>query len=291
MLRGTLALGATAAGGRLLAACGEDAPTTEAGGAARVDRSLLAAFPRDVPHVAAGVPTRLPYLIADEEGVPLTSIAGPLTFTVTRDEEPVGDPLEVAPRSDGVPRAYLPFEFTFPETGLYEVRATLGASTLASALQVYGRDEVGPPLVGEALPPVTSPTTARSLGVDPLCTRVPACPFHDTDLAEVVGSGTPVVLLVSSPAYCQTGVCGPILDLLVEESANHPGVRFLHSEVYKNPKEVRDLAQASLAPVPDAYLLRFEPALFVADGAGTVVARADVVVDRSEMRELLSLVG
>jgi hypothetical protein len=284
-------LGTSVLGGLALGSCGGDAgDTTEAGDAATPDNALLAAFPQSVPHVAVGVPARLPYLISDREGVPLTTIDGPVRFSVTKDGEPVGEPVEVAPRAEGVPKAYLPFQFTFPEAAVYEVRADFGGATLDSSLQVYAADEVGPPLVGEPLPPVDTPTTTRTLQVDPVCTRVPACPYHEVNLQDVVGRGAPVVLLVSTPAYCQTGVCGPILDTMMALAPDHPGVTFIHSEVYKNPKEVRDLADAALAPVPDVYQLRFEPTVFVADGAGTVLARADVVIDRSEMQELLALV-
>jgi hypothetical protein len=291
VLRGGVLLGTSVLGGLAVGACGADnGGTTDAGDAATPDNALLAAFPQSVPHVAVGVPARLPYLISDGEGVPLATIDGPVRFTVTKDGEPVGDPVEVAPRTEGVPRAYLPLGFTFPEPAIYEVRAEYGGATLDSSLQVYPATDVGPPLVGEALPPVDTPTTTRTLQVDPICTRVPACPYHEANLQDVVGRGAPVVLLVSTPAYCQTGVCGPILDTMMALAPDHPGVTFIHSEVYKNPKEVRDLADATLAPVPDAYQLRFEPTMFVADAAGTILARADIVIDTSEMKELLALV-
>jgi len=251
--------------------------------------ALIAAFPQGVPHAASGVPTRLPYLLADQEGVPLSRIDGPVTFTVENDGTPVGQPVPVAPRSDGVPRAYLPFTFTFPQVGVYDVFAEYGGARLDSSIQIYEAAQIGPPVVGEPLPTAETPTTARTLAIDPVCSRVPPCPFHEVNLADAIGQGTPIVLLVATPAYCQTAVCGPIVDTLVEQASGRTDITVIHSEVYKNPKEVRDLQKATLAPVPDAYDLRFEPALFVTDAAGTVVARADITVDRTEMTELLAL--
>ncbi len=288
VLRGGAALGAAAVGGLVLGACGDD-PDTRVATAHTADHALLAAFPQGVPHAAVAVPTRLPYLISDPDGVPLQRIDGPVTFTVEQDGRRIGSPVSVAPHGDGVPRAYLPFTFEFPATGVYDVYAEYDGERLDSSIQIYDADQIGPPVVGEPLPPVDSPTTARSLDVDPLCSRVAPCPFHELNLQDVVGKGKPVVLLVATPAYCQTAVCGPVLDLLIEAVGTRTDLAVLHNEVYKDPKAVRDLSDAALAPVPQAYDLRFEPVLFVTDATGKVVARGDVTVDRAEMAQMLAL--
>ena len=289
VLRGGLGLGAATLGGVLLGACGDEAADTRVATAHTPDNALIAAFPQGVPHAASGVPTRLPYLVSDAEGVPLQKIDGPVTFTVKRDGTPVGEAVRVTPRADGVPRAYLPFTFEFPEPGLNAVSVESPGPPLTSTSQINDAPKFARPVVGEPLPPVDSPVTDRTLGVDPLCSRVPTCPFHDVNLKDAVGAGKPVVLLVATPAYCQTAVCGPILDTLVDLTAGRTDITVLHSEVYKDPKAVRDLNDATLAPVPEAYDLRFEPVLFVTDAAGKVVARGDVIVDRGEMTEMLAL--
>ena len=289
VLRGGLGLGAVALGGSWLAACGGDsADGTRVADGQVPENALIAAFPQGVPHVPTGVPTRLPYLLADKEGVPLSRIDGPVTFTVEQDGRAVGQPVQVAPRSDGVPRAYLPLTFTFPQAGFYDVFAAYGGAKLDSTIQVYGADQIGPPVVGEQLPPAATATMAKPL-VDPVCSRVPPCPFHEVDLVDAIGKGKPIVLMVATPAYCQTAVCGPILDTLVDQASGRTDITVIHSEVYRNPKDVRDIQDANLAPVPDTYDLRFEPAMFVTNAAGTIVARADITVDRTEMTELLAL--
>jgi hypothetical protein len=105
----------------------------------------------------------------------------------------------------------------------------------------------------------------------------------------VLGTGRPMAVLLASPAYCRTSVCGPILDLLVEQADGLDGVTVIHSEVYQNPKAVLDLSDANLAPLPTDYSMTFEPSLFITDATDTIVARADIVVDRREMGELLAL--
>ena len=289
--RGLLRAGVLAGGGALslgLLGCSGTESRVVTQGRDAPEHALLAAFPQSVPHVAVGVPTRLPYLVSDREGVPLSAMAGPVTFTVSQDGRPVGADVVVQPHSDGVPRAYLPLGFTFSELGLYDIAATYGGERLDSQLQVYSLDDVTPPVVGEPLPPLDTPTPDDSLGVDPMCSRVPTCPFHKVNLRQAVGSGKRIVLLVASPAYCQTTICGPVLDNLVDLAANRDDLVVIHCEVYKNPKAVRDLSTANLAPVPDSYDLAFEPVMFVTDTAGAITARADVIVDRQEMAQLIA---
>jgi hypothetical protein len=289
VLQAGVRLGALGLGGAAVAACGAGGgDTTEATGA-NPSNALIAAFPRSVPYLAAGVAARLPFLIADREGVPLATIAGPVTFRVTAGDATIGEPIEVTPHDDGVPKAYLPVPVTFPAPGIYDLSAEYEGGELNSSVQVYEPERVSIPSVGQALPAADTPTVERPLEIDPVCSRSTLCPFHAANLRDLMDSGRPKVVLVATPAFCQTAVCGPIVDLLVEQAADRPDLDVVHAEVYKNPKAVRDLADAALAPLPQEYRLPFEPTMFVTDAAGTIVARADVTVDRVEMRELLAL--
>lgn len=248
--------------------------------------ALLAAFPQSEPHIAAGVPTRLPFLVGDAEGVPLSALTGEVPFRVSFNGQTVLDS-QVAPRSEGVDRAYLPLMLTFPEPGIYDVEATYEGAALDAQVQAYPVAEVKPPVIGQPLPPLRTPTTEFTLDVDPLCSRSPACPFHEVSLDDALGKGLPVVLLIASPAYCQSAVCGPILDNLMAVTEGRTDLTVLHCEVYRDPKKVSDLADAQGSPVTASYDLTFEPVLYVTDTSGIIANRADVIVDRSEMTEML----
>lgn len=287
LLRG--GFGAVALGG--LAACSTETDLVSEGVSAGPETTLSALFPRDVAYTPAETPFRLTYTLTDAEGIPFREISGPLTFAVFFDGEPVGEPVRVEPHGEGVPRPYLPLPFEFPRPGIYDVETEYEGARLNSQVQVFPPDEVIQPLVGELLPPVPTPTTTQSFEVNPICTLNPQCPFHEHDLRDVVGQGSPVAVLLASPAYCSTTVCGPILDLLVDEAGGREGLLTMHSEVYRNPKGVRDLSEAQLAPLPADYDMTFEPCLFVADADGRIVARGDIVVDRDEMAEMLDLVS
>jgi hypothetical protein len=281
-------LGVAALGSATLGACGSG-DTVADGINAGPSRSLTPLFPRDVKHVGSAVPTRLPYTLVDNEGVPVERLEGDWTFRVSFDGEEVGAPVTSGPRSEGLLRPYVPLVFTFPRPGLYDIDVEAGGERLNSQLQVYPADEIRQPQVGDTLPPADTPTVDESYDVDPICTSVPRCPFHEQNLADALGGDKPVVLLLASPAYCRTMTCGPVLELLMEEAGDRDDLVIIHAEVYKNPKEVRDLADAALAPLPKEYAMPFEPSLFVTDAAHTIVARADIVVDRSELTELLEL--
>lgn len=290
VLRGGVAgFGAVALGG-LVAACSDSSPTVAEGVDAGADQNLEPLFPRDVRFLATERTSRLPYTLVDAEGVPFASIEDTARFTVRFDGEQVGEPIEVEPHDDGVPRPYLPLYTTFPRAGVYDIEAEHAGTRMTSQVQVYPVDEVDQPLVGSELPAAQTATPDRTFDVDPICTLAPQCPLHDVNLADVVGTGVPIVVLLATPAYCQTSACGPILDLLVEQAAGLPDdVVVIHSEVYQDPKQVEDLNQATLAPLPMTYDMLWEPSLFVADSAGMLVARGDIVVDRVEMAEMLAL--
>ncbi|MEX0768438.1 MAG: hypothetical protein WD029_08205 [Microthrixaceae bacterium] len=279
------------AGAALSSSCSSGATdTTSEGINPGPKETLTALFPRDIAYLASGVPSRLVYTLTDAEGVPAFELPGPMTFSVERDGVALGSPIKVAPRSDGVPRPYLPLYFTFPAPGLYDIFATRGSTRLNSQVIVSPATEVQSPQVNSPLPPANTPTTTASYDVDPICTQVPQCPFHEFDLPTALGTGRPIVVLLATPAYCQTAACGPILDLLVEESAALPeNVIVIHSEVYQNPKTVRELSDAELAPLPLAYKLGFEPSLFVTNSANVIQVRGDIAVDRGEMAEMLAL--
>jgi hypothetical protein len=92
-----------------------------------------------------------------------------------------------------------------------------------------------------------------------------------------------VAYLIGTPAYCQTAICGPVLDLLLTEHANRPDFTMVHAEVYT------DSTIETVAPAVTAYHMSFEPALFIADAKGTLVARLDSIYDAQELKAALDL--
>jgi len=275
----------------LAAACGDDGG---GGGSAGGDRTtttaagqafqLIEVFPRSPSYVAAGAAQRLPYLIAPGVEAPLDHIDGPVTFTVKRKGQQVGDPVVVEPSGGGeLPRSYLPFRFTFPEPDIYDISAEYKGDTMTTALQAGPASLVKLPQVGGTLPPVDTPTVEDPRGVDPICTAEQQCPFHTVNLADSLRAGRPVLVLVSTPRFCVSAVCGPVLDVLTGAAKGRSDIDVIHVEPYANPMAVDSISEATPSPLVTAYGMEFEPALFAANRSGVLVDRLDAIYDRKEL--------
>jgi len=280
----------------LLAACSRNSSdddsstprlTLEPDGDGRV---LIANFAYGDNYLITGAPQRMPFLIG-VGGAPTTDAPAELTMQLSLDGQDVGDPIVVPAHTDGVPLPYFPLNATFEEAGLWTVTTELDGAPATQTMQVSEPDAVALVQPGQAMRPAETPTDEDHRGVEPICTASPECPLHSQTLAAALDVGTPVAFLVGTPAYCRTGLCGPVLDLLVEEAPSRPDMQFVHAEVYADAAATGDVSTAQLAPIIDTYDLTFEPSLFVADATGTVRARLDNVYDRIELRQALASVS
>jgi hypothetical protein len=272
------------------AACGTSDGGSSGSGASNDRYDLIAAFPTNEPYVAAGMMQRLPFLIGLSGDAPLDRIAGSVPFRVTTvDGADVTDTTQnVAPHGKDLPRAYLPYEVQLDEPGDYYAHATYRGDNIQAAFSVVAAQQVHIPQVGATVPSVATPTIANARGVDPICTREPACPFHTVDLATALTTPKPTVLLIGTPLYCQTNICGPVLELLIDAAKDRDDLQVIHAEVYANPTKVPSVTQATHAPVIDAFGLPFEPCLFALRPGGIVSRRLDLIWDRSELDSALA---
>ena len=270
-------LGLTA-GGVALAACG--------GGSTDQEFATEKWF-SDQTILADGSPQRTIWSFRDDEGN-LADQAPPTAEYVVLG--PDGDQIASGTterHDDGVALPYYPVMIAFSEPGIHEFRFTtddhgrhvgFASPGLAADSTLFWP--------GDAFPSVPTPTTDDDQGVADICTRTENCPFHDVSLDAALRSGRPTVLLVSTPAFCGTvWMCGPVLELLIEEVAASPlDANIIHAEVYVDPQP-DDLGE--LLPVVVASGAGYEPFAFAFDGDGRVVGRLDHTFDRSELRALL----
>lgn len=298
LLRGAAALGLVgAAGGLGLAACGGDDDAAGGDGDASTaseptesDR-VLVLMTNAAATQAAGEEGRLPLGVGDSTGALLLDAPDSLSITVEDQEgTEVQAATEVPRRDAGLERAYYPLAFTAPAAGFYVARAELDGQPLEAAFEVSATDAVVIPRPGQPLPATPTPTTADAGGVDPICTADPQCPLHEVDLEEVLGTA-PVAVLVSTPAFCATAICGPVLDLFEAAAEAHPDITFIHVEPYASGTLVEEEGPSAdnLSPAVEAWSLPFEPCLFLVDAEGTVVERLDVIYDADELDAALAL--
>lgn len=274
------------AGAVIVAACGSDAPSsspasTAAATAGAADSMALVRFFAE-PSVTVGTGRRLVFGLADADGT--LRPEGPSQVSASL-LDPTGAEISTTTgvrRDVNLPRAYYEFRVDVPQEGAHTLRVSDGAATAEASFTVVSQGSLPFPGPGDPLPPFDTPTVGAPGGVDPVCTREPACPFHDITLSEALAAGKPVVYLVGTPAFCQTGICGPVLDVMIGVVDDYPDLQFIHAEVYT------DNTATQAAPAVAAAGLSFEPVIFLTDASGTVVERLDVIVDESELREQLA---
>lgn len=177
---------------------------------------------------------------------------------------------------------YYGFRVPIESPGVYYL-VVEGGPEGGAAFQVMEPGTVAVPGPGSPMPPFDTPTVDDQRGVDPLCTRDPEpCPFHDVTLTEALLAGKPVVYLVGTPAFCQTGTCAPALESMIDVQDRFGDTfTWVHAEVYTD-----DTATTPTDAVGAANLT-FEPALFVIGADGNVIERIDAVWDETELVEVL----
>jgi hypothetical protein len=127
------------------------------------------------------------------------------------------------------------------------------------------------PKVGEKAPLIHTPTPSDVGGdLSKITTRVPPDTQNRVDYAEALGR-EPIFLLFATPQFCQSRVCGPVVD--VAEQVKHAyGDRaaFIHMEIYKENDPSK-----GVRPQVRAFHLPSEPWLFAIDGHGVIRAEIE----------------
>jgi hypothetical protein len=146
-------------------------------------------------------------------------------------------------------------------------------------VRVGGRRDV--PGVGDRAVRVHTPTVESVGGdIDQIETRVPPDSMHEVDLADALDRGRPVALLFSSPALCESRVCGPVTDVAEQvKSELEDDVDFIHVEFYEDNELEKGPRQAARA-----WGLLEEPFLFTIDRDGIVAARIQGAFSADELR-------
>lgn len=139
----------------------------------------------------------------------------------------------------------------------------------------------GVPNVGDRPPRIHTPTAADVGGdLAQITTRVPPDTQNRVDFANVVGK-EPVVLLFATPQFCESRVCGPVVDVAEQAKDEHGGdVNFIHMEIFNDNDPSRDVR-----PQVRAFSLPSEPWLFAIDSDGVIRKRIEGAFGGRAMNE------
>jgi hypothetical protein len=123
----------------------------------------------------------------------------------------------------------------------------------------------GIPRPGDRAPKMHTPTAAEAGGdLSQITTRIPPDTQNRVDYADALGR-EPIVLLFATPQFCQSRVCGPVVDV-AEQAKEEYGdeAAFIHMEIYKDNKPPATRSQVK------AFHLPTEPWLFAIDRRGRI---------------------
>ena len=192
------------------------------------------------------------------------------------------------------PRGVFTAELNFDQPGEWGIGAVVtdadGVERKTSA-RIRVKGESATPALGTIAPLSVSKTLADVNGFEQITTDFePDADFYGMTIAEALDTGKPLLVVFSTPAYCQTATCGPQLGVIKELKAEYAGrMNFIHIEVYDNPHEIEgDLSRAVISPTAEEWGLPSEPWTFIVDGDGVIRAKFEAFTTRDELGAALA---
>lgn len=160
-----------------------------------------------------------------------------------------------------------------PERGQWRLAALIkegdeiGAVTQLPSVAAGEFNEV--PRVGQRAPLIHTPTPQDVEGhLSKISSQIPPDSQNEVDYAEALGK-EPILLLFTTPKFCQSRVCSPVVDVAEQAQAKFGGrARFIHMEIY----DYTDPNHLTVQPQVRAFHLPEEPWLFAIDREGVVRA-------------------
>jgi hypothetical protein len=157
----------------------------------------------------------------------------------------------------------------FPSDGEWRIAALVRqggelTATLLPSAEVGAIARV--PRVGQEAPHIHTPTAADVGGdLSKITTRIPPDTQNRVDYADVLGK-EPIVLLFATPQFCQSRVCGPVVDVAEQVKQLYGDkAAFIHMEIYKDNDPNK-----GVRPQVRAFHLPSEPWLFAIGKQGRI---------------------
>jgi len=165
-------------------------------------------------------------------------------------------------------------DIDFPSDGEWAIAALIKqgdevAATFLPSASVGEFKRV--PRVGQKAPLIHTPTAADVGGdLSTITTRIPPDTQNRVDYADVLGK-EPIILLFATPQFCQSRVCGPVVDVAEEVKEQYGDkAAFIHMEIYNDNDPSK-----GVRPQVKAFHLPSEPWLFAIDRRGVIKAEVE----------------
>ena len=192
---------------------------------------------------------------------------------------------------------YVVNDVDFDRPGIWGIRAVVSSTDDPTALinlQVALRveDRTLTPAIGVPAPRSEQATArnVRSLA-DISTSESPLPALYELTVAEALDAGKPFLVAFSTPAFCQSRLCGPVLEEVIKVMPEYQGrVTFMHVEPYEL-ETLRGGGGFTLVPAAVQWGLPSEPWIFVVGSSGLVEAKFEAIVTVPELRLALDAVA
>ena len=190
---------------------------------------------------------------------------------------------------------------TFTGAGFWQVEVTAttttGTKRATASFEVQATSQLPrpgdrAPATDNRLPGATNVAlSAIDSRADTHALAVPDPELHAITIAEALRANRPLIVVISSPTFCESRWCGPITDSVAALARTGPaGVAFVHLEVWRdyNASELNPDAQQWIDPAGTHE--GNEPWVFVVDRGGVIVDRFDNVASDDDLLAAVSRV-
>jgi len=165
-----------------------------------------------------------------------------------------------------------------------EIRARYNGKVRVIDVGFVVREHSAAPAIGQPAPRSRNPTILQQ-PVAKLDSGRPPDHMHALSIAQAIAQHKPLVVLFSTPAFCESRMCGPQTNIVVQiEQRYRKRANFIHIEVYKDAE-----ISHGYAPTFKQWHLPTEPWVFVINRKGNVAARFEGPTSGQEIRTALNV--
>lgn len=270
----------------------EEVPTAVLNDQAAADEIFLFVISSDA---AVGV-NRLPFALRRADGGKVEVSASDVSIIYTkRDTTSVNSAPEASFRQWPVGGGIFTTSATYDSAGIWDFTATItntdGSTTEAEATTLV-KDVSATPSIGSVAPVIATKTGTTLDELALISSDANPIPeLYAVSFDDALSLGRPIVITISTPAWCTSQTCGPQVTTVNEVRQNHVAdAEFIHVEIFDNPAEMRETGDPLSGVESEAvkpWNIPSEPWTFVIDSDGLVAAKFEAYTTADEIEEAL----
>ena len=190
-------------------------------------------------------------------------------------------------------------DVTFDRAGLWQADVSFeiegrGAQRLATTFPVV--DDPAYPAPGDPAPRTENLTledegAVPASAIDSLAfdgAPIPDPELHRTTVADAIAQGRPILLIVGTPAYCESQICGPENEAVLDLSSRYPDrAEYIHIELWKDYQSEPQVINEGAAEWVYRNENFTDPWLFLIGADGTIADRWMPLFDPDEVAAAL----